>query len=180
MDISFVLAVYNRLELTKECYSRLRKIYPSAPLVISSGGSSDGTKEWLESLDDDNLSYIHDDERLTFSDNYNSGIKLVDTEKLVLIHNDMVIGEGFLEAIERLLTENMILSYTTIVPPIFKDHTRPGKVLLDLGSGFDNFNSVQFNEYVQKWKDDDTLSNGAVFFMSAYKKTFLEELNYNI
>jgi GT2 family glycosyltransferase len=90
MDISFVLAVYNRLELTKECYSRLRKIYPNAPLVISSGGSFDGTKEWLESLDDDNLSYIHDDERLTFSDNYNSGIKLVDTEKLVLIHLSLI------------------------------------------------------------------------------------------
>jgi len=174
MNITFVLAAYNNLNLTQGCYKKLREVYPNAPLVISSGGSSDGTKEWLESLEDENLSFFHDDDRLTFSQTYNAGIDLVDTEKLVLIHNDMVIGEGFLEAIERLLTENMILSYTTIEPPIFKDHTRPGKVLLDLGSGFDNFNSVQFNEYVQKWKDDDTLSNGAVFFMSAYKKTFLD------
>ena len=172
MDISFVLAVYNRLELTKECYSRLRKIYPSAPLVISSGGSSDGTKEWLESLDDDNLSYIHDDERLTFSDNYNSGIKLVDTEKLVLIHNDMVIGDGFLESIERLLTPDMLLSYTTIEPPIFEGHKRPGKVILDLGSNFLDFDDRKFNEYVQQWKDSDTLYSGAVFFMSGYKKMF--------
>jgi GT2 family glycosyltransferase len=172
MNISFVLAVYNRLELTKECYSRLRKIYPSAPLVISSGGSSDGTKEWLESLDDDNLSYIHDDQRLTFSDNYNSGIKLVDTEKLVLIHNDMVIGEGFLESIERLLTPDMLLSYTTIEPPIFEGHKRPGKVILDLGSNFLDFDDRKFNEYVHQWKDSDTLYSGAVFFMSGYKKMF--------
>ena len=93
MNITFVLAVYNKLELTKECYRHLRHIYPTAPLVISSGGSSDGTKEWLESLEDENISYIHDDDRLTFSDTYNAGIKLVDTEKVVLIHNDMVIGE---------------------------------------------------------------------------------------
>ena len=53
MNISFVLAVYNNLHLTKECYRRLRETYPEAPLVISSGGSNDGTKEWLESLDDD-------------------------------------------------------------------------------------------------------------------------------
>jgi GT2 family glycosyltransferase len=172
MNITFVLAVYNKLDLTKECYRRLRDVYPTAPLVISSGGSSDGTKEWLSSLVDNNVSYIHDDDRLTFSDTYNTGIKLVDTEKLVLIHNDMVIGEGFLEAIERLLQPNMLLSYTTIEPPIFRGHQRPGKVLLDLGSGFDNFDDFNFNTYVKQWNKNDKLSDGAVFFMSGYKKMF--------
>lgn len=172
MNITFVLAVYNKLDLTKECYKHLRDVYPTAPLVISSGGSSDGTKEWLESLDDEYLSYIHDDDRLTFSDTYNSGIKLVDTEKLVLIHNDMVIGEGFLESIERLLQPNMVLSYTTIEPPIFRGHQRPGKVLMDLGSGFEDFDAFNFNTYVQQWKDGSNLHDGAVFFMSAHKKMF--------
>lgn len=172
MNITLVLAVYNKLDLTIECYNRLRDIYPTAPLVISSGGSSDGTREWLSSLEDNNVSYIHDDDRLTFSDTYNTGIKLVDTEKLVLIHNDMVIGEGFLEAIERLLQANMLLSYTTIEPPIFRGHQRPGKVLLDLGSGFDNFDDFNFNTYVKQWNKNDKLSDGAVFFMSGYKKMF--------
>ena len=174
MNISFVLAVYNKLDLTTECYKRLRTLYPDAPLVISSGGSSDGTKEWLESLEDENLSFFHDDDRLTFSETYNAGIDLVDTEKIVLIHNDMVIGEGFLESIERLLTENMILSYTTVEPPIFKGHQRPGKVLIDLGSGFDNFDDFHFNGYVNEWKNSNNLFDGAVFFMSAYKKTFID------
>jgi len=53
MDISLVLAVFNKLDLTKDCYKRIREIYPDAPFVISSGGSTDGTKEWLESLEDD-------------------------------------------------------------------------------------------------------------------------------
>ena len=35
MNISFVLAVYNKIDLTTECYRRLRKLYPNAPLVIS-------------------------------------------------------------------------------------------------------------------------------------------------
>ena len=172
MNISFVLAVYNKLDLTKECYKQLRLVYPDAPLVISSGGSTDGTKEWLEGLDDDFLSYIHDDDRITFSDNYNAGIKIVDTEKLVLIHNDMVIGEGFLEAIERLLTPKMLLSYTTIEPPIFAGHKRPGKVILDLGTGFHDFDTYQFNNYVKQWKDGNNLYPGAVFFMSGYKAMF--------
>jgi GT2 family glycosyltransferase len=172
MNITFVLAVYNKLDLTKECYRLLREVYPTAPFVISSGGSSDGTKEWLESMNDDYLSYFHDDDRLAFSDTYNAGIKLVDTEKLVLIHNDMVIGEGFLEAIERLLTPNMLLSYTTIEPPIFRGHKRPGKVILDLGTSFHNFDHFHFNNYVQQWKNSDNLYDGAVFFMSGYKKMF--------
>jgi GT2 family glycosyltransferase len=174
MNITFVLAVYNKLDLTKNCYKIIREIYPTAPLVISSGGSKDGTKEWLEekSNEDNNLTIFHDDDRLTFSDTYNTGIKLVDTEKLVLIHNDMVIGEGFLEAIERILTPNMLLSYTTIEPPIFKGHQRPGKVIMDMGSGFENFDYPSFNDYVYRNNKNDQIYNGAVFFMSGYKKMF--------
>lgn len=174
MNITFVLAAYNKLDLTRNCYLRIRELYPDTPFVISSGGSTDGTKEWLleTSENDVNLTIFHDDDRLTFSETYNSGIKLVDTEKLVLIHNDMIIGEGFLEAIERLLTPDMVLSYTTIEPPVFKGHQRPGKVLLDLGSSFDNFDYFNFNQYVNQNKNKDLLYDGAVFFMSGYKKMF--------
>lgn len=174
MNITFVLAVLNKLDLTKECYVRLRSLYPDTPLVISSGGSSDGTKEWLESLDDENLSYIHDDDKLTFSENYNAGINLVDTDKLVLIHNDMVIGEGFIENLDRLLDENpnTLLSYATIEPPIFKGHKRPGKILTDLGSSFNDFNQYEFDILVNKMKDNHVIYDGAVFFMSGFKKMF--------
>lgn len=172
MNISFVLAVYNNLLLTQECYKALRTVYPEAPLVISSGGSTDGTLNWLQSLNDDYLSFVHNDDRLSFSETYNAGIKIVDTEKLVLIHNDMVIGHGFLEALERLLKEDMLLSYTTIEPPIFAGHKRPGKLLMDLGSNFLNFNRNLFDEYVSKNNMNDKLYDGAVFFMSGYKKMF--------
>jgi GT2 family glycosyltransferase len=172
MDISLVLAVYNNLNYTKDCYDRIREIYPNAPMVISSGGSTDGTLSWLESLDDDFLSYMHDDNELCFSDNYNSAIKLVDTEKLVLIHNDMVIGENFLENLSDLIDEKTLLSYTTIEPPIFKGHKRPGKVILDLGSSFHDFKYNLFNQYVERVNEKKTLVNGASFFMSGYKSMF--------
>jgi GT2 family glycosyltransferase len=174
MNITLVLAVYNKLDLTQHTYKRIREIYPNAPLVISSGGSSDGTKEWLESLDDECLSYIHDDDKLTFSENYNSGINLVDTEYLVLIHNDMVIGHHFLENLSTLLEQNpnTLLSYTTIEPPIFKGHRRPGKILIDLGSGFDNINRNQFDSLVEQMKNNCSLYDGATFFMSGTKKMF--------
>jgi glycosyltransferase involved in cell wall biosynthesis len=174
MDITFVLAVLNKLDLTKNCYKHLRELYPTAPLVISSGGSTDGTKTWLEEISeiDDYVTIFHDDDRLTFSDTYNTGIKLVDTEKLVLIHNDMVIGAGFLESIDRLLKPNMLLSYTTIEPPIFAGHKRPGKVIMDLGSGFENFDNFHFNSYVQQWKNSNNLYEGAVLVLFALTVVF--------
>jgi GT2 family glycosyltransferase len=174
MNITFVMAVLNKLDLTKEAYKRIREIYPEAPLVISSGGSNDGTKEWLIEMSDldDFLTIFHDDDRLTFSDNYNTAISLVDTEKLVLIHNDMVIGKNFLENIEELLTDDMILSYTTIEPPIFAGHARPGKVIYDLGTGFHDFDYEKFEYHTEYYKNMKTLYNGAVFFMSGYKKVF--------
>lgn len=174
MEISLVMAVLNQLNLTKNCYEHIRKVYPDAPLVISSGGSNDGTKEWLLSLNDDNLSYIHDDDVLTFSDNYNTAIKLVDTEKLVLIHNDMVISKGFLETLDKLLNENedTLISYTTIEPPIFKDHNRPGKLIYDLGDSFETFDYNKFEEFINTINYTNVLYDGATFFMSGYKKIF--------
>lgn len=173
-DISLVLAVYNNLSYTKDCYERIRDIYPEAPLVISSGGSDDGTLEWLQSLDDDYLSFIHDDDKLTFSDNYNAAIKLVDTEKLVLIHNDMIIGKNFLENLSLLIDEKSFITYTTIEPPIFKGHKRPGKVLMELGRTFFDFNYQLFDDYVDKVKNKMELVQGGTFFISGLKKSFID------
>jgi GT2 family glycosyltransferase len=174
MNITLVLAVYNRLELTRKCYELIRRVYTDAPMVISSGGSTDGTKEWLASLNDDNLSYIHDDDKLTFSDNYNTAMKLVDTEKFVLIHNDMVIGKYFLENLDKILTPDMVLSYQTVEPPVFSTHMRPGKTLLAMGTSFDDFNQKMFDDYVEKQKDLDDIYYGSSFFMSGYVSMFKE------
>ena len=173
-NITFVLAVFNKLDLTKECYKRLRYLYPNVPLVISSGGSTDGTKEWLLEMSDKDeyLTIFHDDDRLTFSDNYNIAINIVDTEKLVLIHNDMFIGHGFVENINKYLKDDMILSYMTIEPPIFSDHQRPGKAIYDFGYGFNDFNQESFDYICDFYYDKVKLHDGATFFMSGYKKVF--------
>lgn len=177
MEFSFVLAVYNNINLTKEFYKNIRILYPSIPLVISDGGSNDKTHEWLESLRDTNLFYTISRERISFSETYNKGIKMVKTDKLVLVHNDMIIGINFLENLDKLLTEDTILSYTTIEPPIFAGHKRPGKILIDFGSSFEDFNHTMFDDYVKNNNSDCKLYDGAVFFMSAFKKTF-EDVGY--
>jgi hypothetical protein len=101
---------------------------------------------------------------------------MVNTEKLVLIHNDMVIGKHFLENLDKLCKENIILSYTVIEPPIFLS-TYTGKVLLDLGRSFNDFNYSLFNQYVEENKDNNILYDGGRFFMCGYKNAF-EDVGY--
>ena len=86
----------------------------------------------------------------------------------------MILGEHFLENLETLLNENpkTLICYTTVEPPVFKGHIRPGKVLLNFGTSFDEFDYFNFNNYVEQWKDSRTLHDGAVFFMSGTKEMF--------
>lgn len=177
MNISFVMGVYNNVKLTQKAYEHLRRVYPEAPLVISSGGSTDGTLDWLESLDDENLSYFHDDDRLSLSDTFNAGIKIADTDKIVLIHNDMVIGKHFLENIEKQLTEDTVLNYTMVEPPIFVGHHKPGKVIQDFGYDFEDFKLEKFEKFVEDNKDNNKTELGASFFIAGYKKMF-EDVGY--
>lgn len=174
MNITFVLAVYNNFELTKKCYERIRLLYPEAPLVISSGGSTDETLEWGHNLNDRYTTFSHINQRITFSETYNKGVELVKTDKFVFIHNDMVIGKNFLENIEKHLEENVILSYTTIEPPVFGLHSRPGKIVIDFGSDFSNFNYQLFDECVENNSQYHNIYDGASFFLSIYKKSFVD------
>lgn len=177
MSISFVMAVMNNVELTINCYMRIRELYPSAEIVISSAGSTDETNNWLTSLEDDHITYDIVDQILTFSDNWNNAIRLVKTPKLVLIHNDMVIGKGFLESLEQNITEDTLLSYTTIEPPIFDGHERPGKVIMELGRSFNDFDITEFDLYCIENCNYHNITKGATFFMSGYKSMF-ENVGY--
>ena len=173
MNITLVMCVYNNLEYTKNCYINIRKKYKEIPLIISSGGSNDGTLEWLQSLEDQYLNFVHETEKISFSDNLNQGINLVETDKLILIHNDMYLSDNFIEKLDKHINKNNIVCYTTIEPPIFNLHERIGKKILNCGSSFNDFNENLFNHYVYN-NDVEKIYNGGSFFMSGYKDTFIK------
>lgn len=175
MNISFTLAIRNGLDMTKRAYAYIRQVYPEAPFSISSGGSTDGTKEWLESLNDPNLVFSHTDEDICFSENYNKAIFQAKTDKVVLIHNDMIPGKGFLEELEKHITEDNIVTYTTIEPPVFPGHDRPGKLIREFGRNYLNFNKDGFDQEVDLIQSQpEEVVEGAAFFMSGYVSTFKE------
>ena len=103
----------------------------------------------MDSLEDKNLKYFYSTENKTFSDTYNKCAELATNPYIVFCHNDIVVAPGFLENIEKYAQKDRVISYTTVEPPIFKDHQRPGKIIPGVWLFFFNiilpFNTISIN-----------------------------------
>ena len=176
MNISLLIGLKNNLDYTKNFYNTTRQLYPNVELCFVSYGSTDGTNEWLDSLNDENVKYFHSTETKTFSDTFNKAASLATKDYVMFTHNDIVIAPNFLENIEKHLSPNSIVSYTTIEPPIFAGHERPGKLVKDFGidiQSFDLNSMYEFANLTQEEYKDKTMP-GISFFMSMPRKTYLE------
>ena len=150
--ISLLIGCKNNLEYTINFYNTTRAIYPDVEIVFVSYGSTDGTHDWLDlvSSHDHNLKVYHSDIAMTLSDTYNMAAKIATKEYVMHCHNDMVLGHGFLENISKYLAPKTSVSYTTIEPPIFGWHERPGKVVKDFGSNIESFDQRSFEIAVKE------------------------------
>jgi GT2 family glycosyltransferase len=176
-NISLLAAVKNNLDYTKHFYTTTRQLYPEVEICFSSYNSTDGTNEWLESLSNDPYTKVfYTDDYGCFSDNYNKAAELATKDYILYVHNDIVLAPNFLETMEKYVNDNTIVSYSTIEPPIFSGHERPGKLVKDFGDSLDNFNLKGLYEFVSEKQieyKDKTLEDIS-FFMCIPRKTYLE------
>ena len=175
MNISLLIGLLNNLEYNKHFYATTRALYPDIELCFVSYGSIDGTHEWLDSLADDNVKYYYSEERKTFSDTFNKATELASKEYVAYLHNDIVLAPGFIENLQPHLNLNTVVSYTTIEPPIFAGHERPGKIIHDLGTSLDSFDILALYEYVadQQIKYQNKTEPGITFFMCLSREKLL-------
>lgn len=175
-NISLLVAVKNNLEYTKHFYQTTRVLYPEVEICFSSYNSTDGTHEWLNSLNDPFTKVFHSDEYGNFSDNYNKAASLSTKDYIAFIHNDVVVAPEFIENIEKYTSPNTIVSYTTIEPPIFADHERPGKIVKDLGSDLKTFNLKGLYQFVNEKQTEykNITIEDISFFMCMPRKIYLE------
>jgi hypothetical protein len=176
-NISLLAAVKNNLDYTKHFYTTTRQLYPEIEICFSSYNSTDGTNEWLKSLSNDLYTKVfYTDDYGCFSDNYNKAAELATKDYILYVHNDIVLAPNFLETMEKYVNDNTIVSYSTIEPPIFSGHERPGKLVKDFGDSLDNFNLKGLYEFVSEKQieyKDKTLEDIS-FFMCIPRKTYLE------
>jgi len=175
-NISLLVGLKNNLDYNKHFYETTRKLYPEVELCFVSYGSKDGTHEWLDSLADKNLNYYYSTEDKTFSDTFNKAAELATKDFVAYLHNDIVLAPGFLENIEKHVGARRVVSYTTIEPPIFAGHARPGKIIYDLGvdlKGFDLNNLYEFAA-ARQLADNNKVEPGITFFMCMPRETLIE------
>lgn len=176
MNISLLVGLKNNLDYNKHFYETTRKLYPTVELCFVSYGSTDGTHEWLESIADNNLKYFYSEETKTFSDTFNKAAELATCDYVAYLHNDIVLAPGFLENLQKHVGENNVVSYTTIEPPIFAGHERPGKLIYDLGTELETFDIDTLYRYSteQQQKYSDKTEPGITFFMCMPRKKLLD------
>jgi hypothetical protein len=113
---------------------------------------------------------VSEDDTVTMGVNYNNAVAKANGEKIILLHNDMVIKPGFVEQMDKDITKNRITAYTRVEPPIYPN-TFPGKVILDCGDNLDNFNYLKFLNF--KIEDTTLLDGGAQMFFGCMKEDYL-------
>ena len=174
-NISLLVGLKNNLEYNKHFYTTTRALYPEVEICFVSYGSTDKTHKWLDSLEDINVKYYYSDETKTFSETFNKAAELATKEYVAYLHNDTVLAPNFLENIAKHLKKERVVSYTTIEPPIFAGHERPGKIIHDLGSSLETFNIGKLYSFVEsrQVEDLDKLEQGVTFFMCLSKETLL-------
>jgi len=184
MNVSVLVGLKNNLEYSKNFYTTFREIYPNVEICFVSYGSTDGTDGWLRGLihNDPNIRIYIKNKNVTFSDTYNKAAEIATKNYIVFLHNDIIVAPNFLENILKHLDndEKRAIGYTTIEPPIFAGHPRPGKIIQDFGIDLESFNTkinkLSFYSTVSNLQEEnkDKTEPGTFFFMGLPKSLFLK------
>jgi hypothetical protein len=89
---------------------------------------------------------VSEDDTVTMGVNYNNAVAKAKGEKIILLHNDMVIKPGFVEQMDKDIVKGRITSYTRLEPSIFPGEF-PGKKIYDCGLDLASFDYQKFLDY---------------------------------
>jgi GT2 family glycosyltransferase len=132
-------------EYTNNILNNIKEIYPDVEVIIEENNS------------------------VTLGINYNNAVTKAKGEKIILLHNDMVIKPGFIETMDKHIQKGRVTTYTRIEPPIYPD-TYPGKVILDCGFDLNTFNKEKFLNHNIEEKLTD---GGSQLFFGCMKEDYL-------
>ena len=173
--ITFVIPSRNNLEFLKLSYRSIRNLIRTHDILILDDYSIDGTKEWLESLDDENLItyYNPGPERIGIVGMFDKGIELARTEIIFAFHADMIAGPNLDTNILKHLKSGTVVSATRIEPPLHP--SGPEKITQAWGNEPEdiNFNGIinSIGHFEKQHKDKVTEGIFAPWCM--YKSDYL-------
>ena len=108
-------------------------------------------------------------DEVTLGVNYNNAVARAKGEKIILLHNDMVLFKGFIETMDKHIVKGRITTYTRVEPPIYMD-IYPGKVIADFGSDLSTFDEKKFNNFTL---EESLVDGGSQLFFGCYKEDYI-------
>jgi glycosyltransferase involved in cell wall biosynthesis len=107
MKYSIILPVRNGGEYLKECVnSILGQTLGDFNLVILENCSTDGTPEWIKSLNDPRINLIEADHSLSIEENWARITKVPKNEFITLIGHDDLLDSNYLEVMDKLIKDH--------------------------------------------------------------------------
>ncbi len=97
--ISIITATYNKLEITRAFLASLIQNPPAEPweLIWVDDGSTDGTREWLQSSSSDRHKVLFNERNLGYAVSNNRGAAAARGDVLGFLNNDLVLTAGWFE-----------------------------------------------------------------------------------
>ena len=148
--ITFVIPSRNNLEFLQLAYKSIRDLETKHEILVLNDASTDGTQEWIESLNDKDLITHHNPgpERIGIVGMFDKGIEMARTEIIFAYHADMVAAPKLDENILKHLKKGTVVSATRVEPPLHPDG--PEKILYDFGIEVEDFDYDKFCDWVTK------------------------------
>jgi glycosyltransferase involved in cell wall biosynthesis len=141
--ITFVLPSRNNLEFLKLAYKSIRDLTTRHEILILDDASVDGTKEWIQSLRDEDVILYHNPgpDRIGIVGMFDKGIAMAKTDIIFAFHADMVAAPHLDENILKHLIPGTVVCATRIEPPLHP--AGPEKITLPWGNELVDYNYAQ-------------------------------------
>ena len=176
--ITFCIPSKSNLRYLKTCIPSIRNNAhrKDHDIIVFVDSDEDGTVEWLEAVKDQyNLTYYVNPylgERLFgIGKAYDYCIEHSTTDIFMIFHADMMLGiDADLNAFKHLKNKTVVCS-TRVEPPI---HPNAGeKILQHFGMWPEEFQTKEFNEFVETQLSSDKVTEGIFAPWMMYKDEFL-------
>ena len=170
--ITFVLPSRNNLEFLQLAYKSIRNLETKHEVLVLDDASTDGTQEWIKSLNDEDLITYHNPgpERIGIVGMFDKGIEMARTEIIFAFHADMVACKNLDKNILKHLKPGTVVSATRVEPPLHPPG--PEKITVDFGVEANEFSFVKWYTESEELKQDK-VTEGIFAPWCMYKSDYL-------
>ncbi len=107
--VSVVMLTWNALEYTRKCVQSIQQ-HTAIPyeIIFTDNASSDGTQKYLDGLvrQNPNFKLVKNKENIGFAAGNNQGVKAAESEFVMLLNNDVLVSDGWLEGMLAVLEKD--------------------------------------------------------------------------